>query len=153
MSAAKKLIEDLKADVKSFRRRVGATYISLVRVFPLQPIRSKSQHDLALIVIEKLIAYSSSKKHPDDGVDLYLKTLVELVSDYEKTHVERPKVNGAEMLAYLMELQGLSQSDLSSELGGQSIVSQVLKGKRELNLRQIKALAKRFKVSPEVFIK
>lgn len=56
------------------------------------------------------------------------------------------------MLAYLMELQGLNQTDFSKELGGQPVVSKILKGERELNLRQVKALAKRFKVSPEVFI-
>ena len=108
---------------------------------------------MALRIIEKLITHTNNEKHPDDGVDLYLKTLVELVGDYEKAHFEAPKTSGAEMLAYLMELQDLNQSDLSSYLGGQSIVSQILNGKRELNLRQIKALAKRFKVSPEVFIK
>ena len=51
-----------------------------------------------------------------------------------------------------MDLQGLTQSDLAKEVGGQPIVSKILKGERELNLRQIKALAKRFKVSPKVFI-
>ncbi len=61
-------------------------------------------------------------------------------------------VSGAEMLAYLMDLQGLIQSDLAKELGGQPIVSKILKGERELNLRQVKALAKRFNVSPQVFI-
>jgi HTH-type transcriptional regulator/antitoxin HigA len=43
-------------------------------------------------------------------------------------------------------------SNISRELGGQPVVSKILKGERELNLRQIKALAKRFNVSPEVFI-
>jgi len=56
------------------------------------------------------------------------------------------------MLAYLMDLQGLSQKDLAKELGGQPIVSKILNGERELNLRQIKALCKRFNLSPEVFI-
>lgn len=56
------------------------------------------------------------------------------------------------MLAYMMALQGLKQTDLSKELGGQPVVSKILKGERELNLRQVKALAKRFKVSPEIFI-
>lgn len=56
------------------------------------------------------------------------------------------------MLAYLMNLQGLTQKDLAKEVGGQPIVSKILKGERDLNIRQVKALAKRFKVSPEVFI-
>ena len=56
------------------------------------------------------------------------------------------------MLEYLMELKGFKQTDLAKELGGQSVVSDVLSGKRELNLKQIRALAKKFGVPPEVFI-
>lgn len=153
MSTAKKLIETLKEDLKGSHQKVSPTYLALVEIFPLQSITSKRQHELALKIIEKLIDHTNNEKHLDDGVELYLKTLVEMVGDFEKEHFETSKASGAEMLAYLMELQDLNQSDLSEELGGQPVVSQILKGKRELNLRQIKALAKRFKVSPEVFIK
>ena len=38
------------------------------------------------------------------------------------------------------------------EIGSQGVVSEVLTGKRELNARQIKRLAKRFNVSPAVFV-
>jgi HTH-type transcriptional regulator/antitoxin HigA len=51
-----------------------------------------------------------------------------------------------------MEEHNLKQTDLAEELGGQSIVSAILSGKRELNTRQVKALAERFKVSPAVFL-
>ena len=60
--------------------------------------------------------------------------------------------SGKEMLAYLMELKGLTQKDLAKEVGGQPVVSKILNGDRELNLRQIRALAARFNVSPKVFI-
>jgi HTH-type transcriptional regulator/antitoxin HigA len=55
------------------------------------------------------------------------------------------------MLRYLMEEHGLSQSDLP-EVGSQGVVSEVIHGKRDLNMRQVRALAKRFHVSPAVFI-
>jgi HTH-type transcriptional regulator/antitoxin HigA len=45
---------------------------------------------------------------------------------------------------------GLKQSDLP-EVGNQSVVSQILSGARELNVRQINSLAKRFKVPAGVF--
>jgi HTH-type transcriptional regulator/antitoxin HigA len=45
----------------------------------------------------------------------------------------------------------LKQSDLP-EIGSQGVVSEILSGKRQLNVRQIKNLSKRFKVSPAVFI-
>lgn len=54
------------------------------------------------------------------------------------------------MLRSLMERHGVSQRDLP-EIGSQSIVSQLLSGKRKFNVRQIRALADRFGVNPQVF--
>lgn len=48
-----------------------------------------------------------------------------------------------------MEEHGLKQSDLT-EIGSQGIVSEILRGKRALNVRQIWLLAKRFGISPAV---
>ncbi len=45
----------------------------------------------------------------------------------------------------------LTQSNLP-EIGSQGVVSEILSGQRELNVRQIRALASRFHVSPAVFI-
>lgn len=151
MSTAKKLIETLKSDIKS-PQKVSPTYMELVGIFPLQSISSKKQHEMALKVIEKLITHVKVEKPKDKGIELYLKTLSKLVHDYESAQYESVEVKGSEMLAYLMELKDLKQTDLSEELGGQSVVSKILKGERDLNLRQIKLLAKRFQVSPEVFI-
>jgi HTH-type transcriptional regulator/antitoxin HigA len=54
------------------------------------------------------------------------------------------------MLACLMEERGLKQSDLP-EVGTQSVISDLLTGKRRLNLRQVCALASRLHVPMEVF--
>jgi HTH-type transcriptional regulator / antitoxin HigA len=51
-----------------------------------------------------------------------------------------------------MEEHDLKQTDLAEELGGQSVASAILNGKRELNARQVKALPARFNVSPAVFL-
>ena len=45
----------------------------------------------------------------------------------------------------------LKQSDLP-EIGSQGVVSEILSGKRELNVRQITQLATRFGVSPTLFM-
>jgi HTH-type transcriptional regulator/antitoxin HigA len=50
-----------------------------------------------------------------------------------------------------MEAHGLTQSELP-EIGSPGVVSEILSGERELNIRQIRHLAKRFGVSPAVFI-
>ena len=51
-----------------------------------------------------------------------------------------------------MEQQSLKQTDLSGEIGGQSVVSDILNGKREINARQAKALGARFGVSAAAFL-
>ena len=56
-----------------------------------------------------------------------------------------------ETLRYLMGEHNLKQSDLP-EIGSQGVVSEILKGKRTLNIRQIKELSTKFNVSPLVFI-
>ena len=45
----------------------------------------------------------------------------------------------------------MNQRDLK-EIGSQGVISEILNGKRKLNLRQIVELSKRFAVSPSVFI-
>ena len=55
------------------------------------------------------------------------------------------------MLNMLMKEHNLKQSDLPV-IGSQGVVSEILSGKRKLNIHQIKKLSQRFNVSPTVFI-
>ncbi|HEX9233374.1 MAG TPA: helix-turn-helix domain-containing protein [Candidatus Acidoferrum sp.] len=54
-------------------------------------------------------------------------------------------------MAELMAANNLKQKDLAPLLGSESIVSEVLYGKRELNKQHIEKLSQRFKVSPALF--
>lgn len=74
-----------------------------------------------------------------------------LVEGYENEHVPEPKGDPISVLKHFMEEYELKQKDLS-ELGSQGVVSEILSRKRELNLRQVKALSERFKVPVSVFI-
>ena len=74
-----------------------------------------------------------------------------LVETYEENHVKEPEGNPIEILKVLMAEHGFKQTDLS-EIGSQGVVSEILKEKRSLNIRQIKALSKKFHVSPAVFM-
>ena len=89
--------------------------------------------------------------------DHELADLLDIVStvvlQYENANEpELPDVEPREALRFLMEQHDLTQSDLKKEIGSQGVVSEILNGKRELNTRQIRALAKRFGVSPSVFV-
>jgi HTH-type transcriptional regulator/antitoxin HigA len=89
----------------------------------------------------------------DESHSLYslLDTLGTLIQAYEEEHHSISEAKGADVLRFLMEEQGLTQSELP-EVGSQGVVSEILSGKRELNVRQIRALAERFKISSSVFV-
>ena len=80
-----------------------------------------------------------------------LDTLGTVLHAYEEKHHVLPESSGADMLRFFMDEHGLAQSEVP-EVGSQGVVSEILSGKRELNVRQIRALAERFHVSPAVFI-
>jgi HTH-type transcriptional regulator / antitoxin HigA len=80
-----------------------------------------------------------------------VETLSVLIEAYDQEHHILPDASGIEVLRFLMEEHGLSQKDLP-EIGSQGVVSEILTGRRCLNVRQIRALAARFAVDAGVFI-
>jgi len=95
-----------------------------------------------------LDAGGADESHPLAGLAAMVG---ELVENYEtKRHPMPEAMTATEALAFLMAQHGMRQSDLP-EIGNQAKVSEVLSGKRAINLRQALALAKRFGVGIEVF--
>ena len=118
-------------------------------IAPLLVIRNEREYNAAVKRLNELLdEIGDNEKHP-----LYslLDTLGALIHVYEEKHYVIPDVAGVEVLRFLMEEHGLTQSDLP-EVGSQGVVSEILNGKRELNVRQIRLLAQRFKVSSAAFL-
>ena len=118
-------------------------------VGPLLSIHNDQKYDEAVERLNALI----DEVGIDEGHPLYslLDTLGTLLHAYEEQHHAMPECRGRDVLRFLMEEHDLTQSNLS-EVGSQGVVSDILRGKRELNVRQIRALAERFGVSPAVFL-
>lgn len=102
-------------------------------------------------VVDRILDETSSEAAPP-GVAALLAFLMEWISEYEAANVKMPESTPAELLRHLMQVNQLRQSHLAAELGGQSVVSEILSGKRKINLRQAQALALRFNVSPAAFV-
>ncbi len=118
-------------------------------ISPLLSLRNEQEYDRAVEHLNGLLdEVGTDEQHP-----LYtlLDTLGTLIYAYEEEHHPIPECSGVDVLRFLMEEHGLTQADLP-EIGSQGVVSEVLRGKRELNIRQIRALATRFQLSPAVFI-
>ncbi len=123
-------------------------YLELVLAFPLRPIRTEQELDDATRVIHSLIDLDKLSGPEQD----YLNVLTDLVEAYEKEHYPDEPVSDADMLGYLLETQGISQSAAAKGAGiAESTISEVLSGKRTLNRKQIGKLAKFFGVGASVF--
>jgi len=96
---------------------------------------------------ELLVIVGDDEDHPLATLASYMGDLIEA---YDEAHRPMPKVSGVEILRYLMQEHGLTQADLP-EVGVQSVVSELLSGKRRLNVRHIRALSERFGVPADVF--
>ncbi len=74
-----------------------------------------------------------------------------LVEAYEEEHYPIRSASPVDVLKELIDANNLRQKDLAPVLGSESVVSEILSGKRELNKHHIEKLSKRFGVSPAVF--
>jgi HTH-type transcriptional regulator / antitoxin HigA len=126
------------------------TYQKLMREFPLRQIRNKKDADAATKILDKRFR----ERFDDPGEEEYVMILADLLADYEeKTDPVPDTATSADVLNHLMQSNDLTQGDIGKLLDiGQSAVSMILSGERQLTTEHIRRLAKRFNVSPAVFI-
>ena len=115
------------------------------------PVRTQRDYTRMNALMESLLDVVGNDE--DHELADLLDVVGTLIEQYEKAN--SPPIAHAvpkDVLKFLMEEHGLKQADLKDDLGGQGIVSEILSGKREINVRQAKKLATRFSVSAAVFI-
>jgi len=131
--------------VRDLMIKVDKKYVLGIR--SSTPITSERQDEEYLSVLDKL----ASKERPTAEEEKYAQVLVTLIEAYEEEPDSIPDASPVEVLRTLMAANNLRQKDLAPIFGAESIVSEVLRGKRELNRTHIEKLSKRFGVSPAVF--
>ena len=115
----------------------------------IAPIRDEAHYARMTAVLEALLDETQGDEtHPAMGL---IDIVGDLIEDYETEHHPLPETSGVQALMLLMEQHGLKQGDLP-EIGSQGVVSEILAGKRELNVRQVRALSERFGVSAATFV-
>ena len=112
------------------------------------PHKEEEYQQLVALLDEVIDIVGEDESHPLASL---METLGTLVETYEMQTIPELSGNPIQTLQSLMEEHDLKQADLA-EIGTQGVVSDILSGKRKLNVRQIKALSKRFNVSTAVFI-
>lgn len=155
MSVALSQIINAAPRIKRVARDTSqALFYALNERVPLIPITTRSACDSAVEMVRYLDHRFAHHKKMPSAVKGYLNTLLLLIEDYQKQHFSLDKhVSPAQLLAALLETDGLQQNDLVPECFGQkSLVSEFLAGKRAATWRQAKALGTYFDVDPVLFM-
>lgn len=112
----------------------------------------KSKQDYMQLMENLREAILLVENRPNSPLNGLIEAMGKAANQWELEQLEAFDGDGLMALKYLIKLHGVRQTELA-EIGSQGVVSEILNGKRALTLRHIRKLAKRFKVSPNVFIK
>jgi HTH-type transcriptional regulator/antitoxin HigA len=122
-------------------------YRALLTAYPPRPIEDEAELRRAEERMWEMLAIDERSR----AQDAYLTVLSDQVERWESEHVVIPPLSGIELIKALLRERGLRQKDLVPLFGTESIVSEVLSGKRELQTKHIEGLATFFHVSPAAF--
>ena len=133
--------------MKAQLKEIARVWPDIRNIFSV-PHNEKDYKKLVNLLDSLIDEVGNNESHPLASL---METLGSLIETYEAQKLPEIEGNPVDALKALMEEHGIRQSDLP-EIGSQGVVSEIISGKRQLNIRQIKALGKRFNVSPAVFL-
>lgn len=129
--------------------RIAKRYRALCKLVPLKPITSKAGYEVAVGHLNRLLdAGGASQAHPLAGL---VEALGEMIHAYEKRQQPMPEAEPRELLRYLMDERGITQSDFSA-IASQGTISEILSGRRGISKALAKKFAAKFQVSVAVFL-
>lgn len=115
-----------------------------------EPQNTDDYEKLSSLLDNLLDVVGEDESHELMGLIDVISHMISIYDDEHYSFLEEG--TGIDALKFLMEQHDLNQNDLKNEIGSQGVVSEILNGKRQLNVTQIRKLSKRFKVSPATFI-
>jgi HTH-type transcriptional regulator/antitoxin HigA len=123
-------------------------YASLCRILTPRPIHDKVEFQNVLEITDAMAGHKLTPDQED-----YFDLLCRTIEDYEKEHVDAPKVTGLEALQHLLDAQSMTAADLARLLDAhRTLGAMILRGERKLTLDHVRTLARHFGVSADLFL-
>ena len=114
-------------------------------------IESDAEYRRIEEIFNGLISQGENRLSPEESKLFGL--LANLLEEYESRTLEPLEdLKPREILSFLMRENNLKQIEMTEIFGTQSIVSEVLAGKRDITKSQAKELSEKFKMKIEAFI-
>jgi antitoxin component HigA of HigAB toxin-antitoxin module len=112
-------------------------------------IHTEGDYEAALTEFEH---YFDHEPEPGTEAADRFELLGMVLAKYEAERHPVPDASPLEVLRFMMDANGRSQSDLADLFGSRSRASEVLSGHRELSLSQIRALAQEWRIPAAALI-
>lgn len=116
----------------------------------IKAIKTDNQHQEYLERAYKLMQIDLE---PNTSKSDELELLSILIEQYEKKNYPIEPPNPIEAILFRLDQMGMKKSELKSLLGTRSRVSEILAGKRKLNLRMIRRLHEQLGISAKTLIR
>ena len=114
--------------------------------FPPVTIQNSREHAAYKRVVEFLF----ENEKVGGEFHSYLESVIHFLDEYEVKSFPSA-ASPEDVLRFLMDQHQLTQSDLAADFGGQSVVSNIINGKRQLTREHIEKLSRKFSISPASF--
>lgn len=135
-----KVIAKSKLNIKVYSKLLG-------KIAPTV-ITSDKEYERLMAEFDKL--FHKETLTPEESA--LFEILITLIQKYEKEHMVSIKKDPLGMLKFFMEQHDKKPKDLWEVFGSKGIASEILHGKRQINVNQAKKLGKFFHAAPELFI-
>ena len=110
-------------------------------------INNNEDLDNAIIWAEEL---TDLFEEGSNEMEPLLDYVLNCIEKYEEEHYPVKESSPVEMIKFLMDQHGHKQKDLT-DIAPKSAISEILSGKRALNINHIENLSKKYNTNPSVF--
>lgn len=112
----------------------------------LETLRTLSNEGEYKAALETVRPYFENE--PADGTPeaAHFDALVLLIEDYERRRYPIPRAAPVEVVKFVMTANSYTQSDLVGVLGSKARASELLNGRREINLDQIRKISRAWRI-------
>lgn len=143
----------LEKKLKAYEAPVQSEFLKWLYLhLPPQPIKNRKMHrgysDAVRTLLEEMGSLTDAEQA---AVNQYLSSVTPFIETYEKKEFAVAGSTPEQVFGLLLDQNNLSQYAVANDVGGQPVVSEILRGKRRLTREHIERLSKRFGVSPATF--
>lgn len=115
----------------------------------IRTLRDETEYEAALAAVKP---YFVNEPEPETEAAAHFDALVLLIEDYEARHYPIPKAAPVDVVKFVMETNHYSRADLIEVIGSKARASDLLNGRREINLDQIRKISKAWRVPASALV-